>query len=112
MLAYLSHTPGIGGRIKSAPEDFIVEEVLPDGTVLEVDKRIDFPDKDGRFLHFVLQKRNWTTERAIKVISSGLGISHTRFSYAGNRTGLRFLCRGFLRLPLKRKTYFQENSRI
>ena len=43
-LAHRSRTTGIGGRIKSEPEDFIVEEILQDGTVLEMDKIIKCDD--------------------------------------------------------------------
>ncbi|MGB9719627.1 MAG: tRNA pseudouridine(13) synthase TruD [Candidatus Anstonellales archaeon] len=85
MLSYLSKTTGIDGKIKSFPEDFIVEEILPNGTVLEIDKEVHFPDNTEKFLHFVLQKRNWTTERAIRVVASELKISHKRFNYAGNK---------------------------
>ncbi len=47
-LEYLSKTNGIGGRIKEKIEDFAVEEIMTDGTVLEIDKRIEREQKGAR----------------------------------------------------------------
>ena len=84
-LAHCSRTTGIGGRIKSEPEDFIVEEILQDGTILETDKIVKRDDLDGSYTRFVLQKRQWTTEGAIRRIANALHISTRRFSYAGSK---------------------------
>jgi len=85
MLTYLSKSPGIGGQLKKEPEDFLVEEILPDGTVLELDKEITLPDADGKFVHFVLQKRDWATANALKTIAKRLHISHKRVNQAGTK---------------------------
>lgn len=84
-LSYLSKTPGIGGSIKNSPEDFVVEEIGFDGTTFEIGKKILNRENanNGRFAHFVLQKRNWSTTNAIKEISRRLRISHVRFNTAG-----------------------------
>jgi len=82
-LSFLSKTSGIGGTIKSEPEDFVVEEITEDGTVLELNKKITHPDVPGRFVHFILQKKNWSTSYAIKEIASRLHAAPKRFSYAG-----------------------------
>lgn len=84
MLAYLSSCEGIGGRLVKSPETFIVEEIMKDGKVLEVDERIE-GEGNGEFTHFVLQKRNWNTLQALKVISSSIGCSLKRFGYAGTK---------------------------
>ncbi|MFH1722827.1 MAG: tRNA pseudouridine(13) synthase TruD [Candidatus Altiarchaeota archaeon] len=84
---YKSSTTGIGGRIKVECIDFIVEEVDLAGNVVEIkDLSPDVPSKrDGRFLHFTLVKTNWDTHRAIKEISSRLGISQRRLGFAGTK---------------------------
>jgi len=84
-LSHISKTPGIGGSIKNSPEDFIVEEIGGDGMVFEIDMRIEYPDEDGDFTRFILQKRDWTTEGAIRRIAKALGVGKKRFSYAGNK---------------------------
>ena len=84
-MAFLSKTPGIGGALKSAPEDFLVEEILPDGTVLELGKKMEMPGQPGRFTHFILQKNNWTTAFAIREIAKRLRSSHRNFGFAGSK---------------------------
>ncbi|MEM3816480.1 MAG: tRNA pseudouridine(13) synthase TruD, partial [Candidatus Bathyarchaeia archaeon] len=39
---YASKTPGIGGIIKSSPEDFIVEEILADGSKASISAEANF----------------------------------------------------------------------
>jgi tRNA pseudouridine13 synthase len=85
MLLHLSKTDGIGGTIKSMPEDFIVEEISSDGTVLELDKKSTKPDSEGEFVHFILQKKDWATSSAIHEIGKRLGVGKKRFSYAGTK---------------------------
>lgn len=82
-LAFLSKAPGISGTIKNEPDDFIVEEIASDGTVLELDKTIEKKDEEGRFVHFVLQKKDWSTSYAVKEIARRLHAGPKRFSYAG-----------------------------
>ncbi len=89
-LSYLSKTPGIGGSIKTSAEDFIVEEIMSDGTVLELGKKIinkiessDDPKKD--FVHFILQKKNWSTADAISAIAKKIHTNHKRFNAAGTK---------------------------
>ncbi len=68
---YGTSFPGLGGRIKTNPEDFVVQEVpmnLPEG---------------GPYLFCKLKKRNMTTYNAIEKLSSILGISKRRIGYAG-----------------------------
>jgi tRNA pseudouridine13 synthase len=72
---YLTTTPGIGGRIKARPEDFVVEEVPRDLPVVE----------DGRFLVVRVRARNWETNRLVRQIARSLGISRRRISFAGTK---------------------------
>lgn len=86
MELYKSKTDGIGGRIKQTPEDFIVEEITPEGRILEVDIASE-GDAGGKkeYLHFTLQKYNWDTMRAVKMISNRLHVSRKRFGFAGTK---------------------------
>ncbi len=85
------------------PEEFIVEEITSDGTVLEVDKKIEslsgIPTataQDGaeagepknaknEFSWFILQKRNWNTQQALDAISIKMYIPRKRFNFAGTK---------------------------
>lgn len=87
-LAFLSRTHGIGGAIKSVPEDFLVEEIAPDGTIFEFDRPISRPDEPGPFLHFVLQKVDWATPSAISEIAKRLHTSQSNFNFAGSKDKL------------------------
>ena len=74
MRYYASVTPGIGGRLRSSPEDFVVEE-LP----------LPIRDPDGPYLICRLTKTNWELQRAVKEIAKQLGISHRRIAWAGTK---------------------------
>jgi tRNA pseudouridine13 synthase len=70
---YGTDTAGIGGKLRTAPEDFIVHE-LPAA----------FPE-NGKYLICRLTKRKWEHQRAVKEIAKSLGISHRRISWAGTK---------------------------
>ncbi len=74
MRYYASDAPGIGGRLRSSPEDFVVEE-LP----------LPISDPDGPYLICRLTKTNWELQRAVKEIAKRLGISHRRIAWAGTK---------------------------
>ena len=88
---YATHSPGIGGVIRRSIADFIVEEVLVDGSRAEVspseNKRkrgvLGSSSTGDRFLLCVLVKRNWDTLSAIKTVADQLGISISRIHIAG-----------------------------
>ncbi len=83
---YASKTRGIGGIIKRFPEDFIVEEILVDGSRASVKLEENQPAmlfKHGRYLVCVLIKRNWDTLIAIEEIAKSMGISADRIGFAG-----------------------------
>jgi len=75
--------PGIGGKIKIVPEDFVVEEITPDGKLLKVGKVFKRRSGAGDFTHFVLQKKCWNTVQALHEIGKKLGCTQKRFGYAG-----------------------------
>ena len=68
-----------------APEEFLVEEILPTGEVLELDKPFPGTPAEGKFTHFVLQKRLWDTPRALLELAKVLRVSRKRFNCAGNK---------------------------
>ena len=85
-LSYRSKISGLGGQLKSTPEDFVVEEICEDETILELDRIVErTSETNGKFTQFVLQKTNWSTADAIKEIASRLHVSQTRFNFAGTK---------------------------
>jgi len=85
---YATETLGTGGVIRSAVDDFAVEEVLVDGSRAKIEKTVESHalratlDKQG-FLLCVLVKRNWDTFIALKNIARQLDISPEQISIAG-----------------------------
>jgi len=61
-------------KIKSIPEDFIVEEI----------PLIKFDDK-GKYTYFLLKKTNYNTEKVIQKLSRYFKIPRKKFCYAGNK---------------------------
>jgi tRNA pseudouridine13 synthase len=75
MRYYASDAEGIGGRLRAAPEDFIVEEIPLEGK----------GGTTGPFLICSLTKTNWELQHAVKEIAKRLGISHRRIGWAGTK---------------------------
>lgn len=75
MSFYLSDTDGTGGRLKKDPEDFIVREIS---------SRPE-PAAEGRFVIAEVTSRNWETNRLVRLLSRGLGISRERIGFAGTK---------------------------
>ncbi|MDH4123225.1 MAG: tRNA pseudouridine(13) synthase TruD [Thermoplasmata archaeon] len=67
--------PGIGGKLKSLPEDFIVEEISL------------FPpeDPDGEMSVAVVKHRNWEMNRLVRRLSTNLRISRNKIHFAGTK---------------------------
>lgn len=84
---YKTSVAGTGGRIKQQAEDFVVEEVTPEGVVLEAGRESGGIQQgsEGRFVHCTLEKKNWDTMRAVKEIARRLGVSQHRIGYAGTK---------------------------
>jgi tRNA pseudouridine13 synthase len=75
MRYYASDAEGIGGRLRTFPEDFLVEEIplLKKGGTA------------GPYLICLLIKKNWELQHAVKEIAKRLGISHRRIGWAGTK---------------------------
>ncbi len=84
MEVYASRSPGFSGRIRQFPEDFVVEEVLADGTKAEVrPAEIEPPSGCGRYLFCLLVKKDWDMLLAIREVAKHLGIGRERIQIAG-----------------------------
>ncbi len=72
-LPYLTaDLPGIGGQLKSSPEDFLVEEIP-----------LYLPSGEGQHIYVEIEKRHISTNEAIKRIAQALSISSGAIGYAG-----------------------------
>ena len=82
---YASKSLGVGGRIREFPEDFVVEEVLADGSKAEVKqaKKVVQVTGRGRYLACVMVKRNWDTILAVEAIARQLGMNAENVHIAG-----------------------------
>jgi tRNA pseudouridine13 synthase len=85
---YATGTSGIGGVIRQSVDDFVVEEVLVDGSRARIEKTAESQVLGAslfrqRYLLCVLVKRNWDTFIAIKNIAKQLSIDQTQIAFAG-----------------------------
>ncbi len=85
---YATENAGIGGVIRQSVDDFMVEEVLVDGSKAEIEKAVESrvlraSQSKQRYLLCVLIKRNWDTFIAIKNIAKQLDISQKQIHIAG-----------------------------
>jgi tRNA pseudouridine13 synthase len=85
---YATETKGVGGVIRKSVEDFVVEEVLVDGSKAGIGKAVETrvlgaSDAKQRYLLCVLVKRNWDTFIALKNIAKQLDVSQRQIQIAG-----------------------------
>ena len=83
--AYASESLGINGRIRSLPEDFIVEEVLIDGSKASVNAADikSLSSGRGRYIICVLIKKDWDTFAAVRAIAHQISVDPDRINIAG-----------------------------
>jgi len=88
---YVTRSAGAGGVIRQFVDDFVVEEVLVDGSKAEVHPPEGYVKrrvlnssavKEHRLLCFLV-KRNWDTILALRAVAKQLGISTRRIHIAG-----------------------------
>ncbi|MBN2603412.1 MAG: tRNA pseudouridine(13) synthase TruD [Candidatus Thermoplasmatota archaeon] len=72
---FLTHSEGIGGKLRSTPQDFCVKEIF------------NYPKefKDGKFTIAEITAVNWETNLLIREISQRLRISRNRIGFAGTK---------------------------
>ena len=81
---YASKTPGIGGIIRKSPDDFMVQEILLDGSKAHIiPEESIVPQGRGRYLVCVLVKRHRDTLLAVKAVAKKLGLEQDRIGFAG-----------------------------
>ncbi len=104
-LPYLTSTPGLQGELKKRITDFIVEEILQDGTICKVEQLNKDPpqrvpiaipanENPKRYdqLHIWMEKFNLETTFAIRNLSRGTGCSIKRIGYAGLKDKRALTC--------------------
>lgn len=72
---FLTDTPGIGGRLRKEPEDFIVEEISNELERVE----------GGKFTVARIRSRNWETNRLVRQLARRLRISRRKIRFAGTK---------------------------
>jgi tRNA pseudouridine13 synthase len=88
---YATSFLGVGGVIRQRVEDFVVREVLVDGSKAGItlsERNVEqgalgSSSVKNRYLLCVLVKRNWDTFLAVKTVARQLGISTKRVQFAG-----------------------------
>jgi tRNA pseudouridine13 synthase len=85
---YATETAGIGGVIRESVDDFVVEEVLVDGSKAKIEKAAEkqvlgASSSKQRYLLCVLVKRDWDTFIALRNIAKHLGVSQRQIQIAG-----------------------------
>lgn len=77
---------GVGGKIRSRSEDFIVEELIPyEEGFQRVNELSLNRDAKGLFTHLVIRKEGVDTPETAQLIAQKLGISIDDIGYAGNK---------------------------
>jgi tRNA pseudouridine13 synthase len=76
-LFYTQGIPGIGGKLRKTPEDFVVEEISIHPPAFD----------DGRFVIAKVWHRNWELNRLVRRIGTNLRIGRARIGFAGTKDG-------------------------
>lgn len=81
---YATKTLGVGGRLRQFIEDFVVEEILTNGSTAKIELD-NIPDITGfgRYLICVLVKRNIDTFQALQAVANKLGVASDRINIGG-----------------------------
>lgn len=76
MEVYLTDAPGIGGRLKTYPEDFVVDEVP-----------LAFPPPaaEGKYTVAAIRAKNWETNRLMGELARRLGVPRETIFFAGTK---------------------------
>jgi tRNA pseudouridine13 synthase len=78
---------GLKGELFKDYEDFIVQEIGEDGTVLSIDKEENkvLPIEKKDYVAFTLVKKGLSSQDAIRLLSKSLKVSFKRIAYNGNK---------------------------
>jgi len=84
MRFFMTKTPGVGGRLRFKLEDFVVEEVTPEGEVLQRGVNWGIREGEGDYCIFIVERcGTYDTFEMIRKMARALRVSRKRFSYAG-----------------------------
>jgi tRNA pseudouridine13 synthase len=90
MEMYSTDSNGVGGKLKVRYEDFLVEEVAVDRTVIMFQEWREEPVKEtaiagrkARYVLFTVQKMGISTMDVSNILASALRLSRNQVSYAG-----------------------------
>jgi len=72
---FFTSTLGIGGKIRTVPEDFIVNEI----------SKYPSKNENGRFIIAEVEASNWETNGLVRELSNRLHISRKRVGFAGTK---------------------------
>jgi tRNA pseudouridine13 synthase len=72
---FLTSTPGIAGRLRRDPEDFVVEEISN-----ELDRV-----EGGKYTVAKIRSRNWETNRLVRHLARKLRMSRKKIRFAGTK---------------------------
>ncbi len=73
---YATDVPGIGGKLRATPEDFVVQE--DPGRIVEAQGR-------GKYTLATVRARNWETNRLMRHLARELGVSERRIFFSGTK---------------------------
>jgi tRNA pseudouridine13 synthase len=76
-LFYTHDIPGIGGKLRKTPDDFVVDEISD----------LPAPSPDGKFVIAKVWHRNWEMNRLVRRLSSNLKVGRSRVGFAGTKDG-------------------------
>ncbi|MGC8586901.1 MAG: tRNA pseudouridine(13) synthase TruD [Candidatus Micrarchaeia archaeon] len=85
----LSRGKGIGGSLKQSADSFVVKEIAKNGIAMSPGVRYSAADlgevesNDGKFVKFVLQKKNWDSIHALQEIAKRIHRGVRSVGYAG-----------------------------
>jgi tRNA pseudouridine13 synthase len=87
---YATDCEGIGGRLKTRFEDFLVEEITTDNEILSYRDWLNEPPgepvllgKKTKYVNFTVQKMGLSTMAVSSIIASSLNLPRNLVSYAG-----------------------------
>jgi tRNA pseudouridine13 synthase len=72
---FLTNTPGIGGRLKKEPQDFVVEEISSELERVE----------GGKYSVARIRSTNWETNRLVRHLARRLRMSRRKIRFAGTK---------------------------
>jgi len=86
LLCWVTSETGVQGILRETYEDFVVEEILPNGRPLDINAPVLEPSGyEGLFTHFILIKKGIGNFEAFWILSKKLGVPISFFFYSGNK---------------------------